>query len=266
VVQACRQGASAVSFGPAVFAKVAAREKGPGQRLAADGTPFVLRIRAFAAPDVEATLEGVEILRNGQVVQAERCATGLTELHQLDVALTENQDAWYVVRCTERVTKPSVRFRRAWTNPIYFDTPGRLRPAPARSRVRGVLRNAAGQPLAGSVTILEPGREQREAAIGVDGRFAADLLSAGTLVFAAPGYEPLARKPFEDARVQRALGAIHAERGGSTRRQLARREVFSAWRVLLADLSGDVVLQPLGQAPPEETAPGAAPEPVPPRE
>jgi hypothetical protein len=70
----------------------------------------------------------------------------------------------------------------------------------------------------------------------------------------------VARKPFDDRRVQRALGAIHAERETTVRRQLTQRALFATWRLLLAELSSDVELQPLGKAaPPPQPAPGEQP-------
>jgi hypothetical protein len=260
VVAACREGRSMVSFGPAVFAELVERGRGVGDRVPADGRAQTLRIRAYASLLPGAALDTVEILRNGTVLHTEKCSLGLTELRDFRFPFTENQNSWYAVRVTEHSMKKPGIARRAWTNPIYFDTAGRRFPEPAATRYRGALRRAGGTPLAGTVTVLEPGREDREVEIGRDGRFDIKLLAAGTLVFAAPGYEPVARKPFDDRRVQRALGAIHAERETNLRRQLTQRALFATWRLLLAELSSEVELQPLGKAAqPPQAAPGEQP-------
>lgn len=245
VVEACRKGRSMVSFGPAVFAEILERGKGPGERVPADGRPLTLVLRAFASMTVGARLEAVEIVRNGQVVHREQCAEGLTQLQDFRYPLTERQDAWYVVRASERVGKDGARQRRAWTNPLYFDTPGRTPPAPAVTRLRGTLRRAGGTPLSGTLVVLEPGQERREARIGADGCFDVKLSAAGAAIFVAPGCEPVVRRPFESPRVQKALGALVAERNGTLREQLARRATFGLWRLLLSEWDGDVELHEL---------------------
>lgn len=250
VLQACREGRSMVSFGPVVFVDVVERARGPGDRLPAEGRPLSLRIRAFSSLSESASLESFDILRNGEVAHHETCEQGMTELYDFRFPLTEKRDAWYVVRITEVLQKPTVARRHAWTNPIYFDTQGRPKPKPASSRIHGTLRRTGGAPLAGSITVLEPGEPDRECPVGVDGRFDLQMRSAGTLIFAAPGFDPAAWKPLQHPKVQRALGAIQTERDGMARRQLVRPTLFSEWRYMLADLDTDIELSP-------RAAPGA---------
>jgi len=111
------------------------------------------------------------------------------------------------------------------------------------------------------LTILEPGQPDREIQIGVKGRFDLHMLSSGTLVFAAPDYEPSAWKPFQHPKVQSALGAIHTERTGLARRQLARSTIFSEWRFVLADLQTDVHLAPLREPTMDKPTPESTAEP-----
>jgi hypothetical protein len=233
-----------VSFGPVVFVDVVERARGPGDRLPSDGRQLSLRIRGFSSLTESASLEGFDIIRNGEVVYHEKCEKGLTELFDFRFPFTEKRDAWYVVRMTEVLEKPAVSRRQAWTNPIYFDTQSREKPKPARSRVHGTLRRTGGAPLAGSITVIEPGEPDRECNVGMDGRFDLQMRSAGTLVFASPGYDPVAWKPVQHPNVQRALGGIQTERDGVVRRQLVRPTIFSEWRYLLADLRTDVELSP----------------------
>ena len=252
IQKACREGRSVVSFGPAVFVEVMERSRGPGDRLPANGRTLTLLVRAFSSLEKGASLEGFQILRNGVPVHTEKCENGMTELHDFRFPLTERRDAWYVVKLTEVIGKGQRTRRTAWTNPIYFETRSRLKPKPARSRVYGTMRHVRGAPLAGLVTILEPGKPDRELKVGVNGRFDLHMLSAGTLVFSAPDCEPYAWKPLQHAKVQRALGAIHTERKGPARRQLARSTVFSEWRYVLANLQTDVHLAPLSKVKPKE--------------
>lgn len=263
VLKACREGRSMVSFGPVVFADVVERARGPGDRLPSDGRQLSLRIRCFASLTESASMECFDILRNGEVVYHEKCEQGMTELYDFRFPLNEKRDAWYVVRLTEVLQKPTVTRRQAWTNPIFFDTQSRQKPKPAQSRVHGTMRRVGGAPLAGTITVLEPGEPDRECRVGLDGRFDLQMRSAGTLVFAAPGYEPNAWKPIQHPKVQRALGAIQTERNGMARRQLVRPTIFSEWRYLLADLDAEVEMRPrpaasTGKAnPPDRPATGA---------
>lgn len=252
VLKSCREGRSMVSFGPVVFADVTERARGPGDRLPADGRQLSIRVRGFSSLTPGASLEGFDIIRNGEVILHEKCEQGMTELYDFRFPLTEKRDAWYVVRMTEVLHKPNVSRRRAWTNPIYFDTPSRPKPEPARTRVHGTLRRAGGAPLAGSISVIEPGEPDREYPIGLDGRFDLHLRSCGTLVFGAPGFDPVAWKPIQHPNVQRALGAIQTERGGLMRRQLVRPTLFSEWRYLLAELSTDIELSPRAASRPQD--------------
>jgi hypothetical protein len=244
VIAACRRGRSSVSFGPAVFARIAERDRGPGDRVPADGHDCSLQVRAFAARF--ATLEQIEILRNGEVLHTEKCGNAVRRIDDFSYAITERNDAWYVVRVTERYGRERTP-RVAWTNPIYFDTPSRRPPVPARTRLRGTLRAAGGTPLAGTLSLLEPGAEKRTLAIGTDGDYDVSLLSSGTAVFSSPGYDPVARQPFAHPQVQKALAALHCERQGRVTEALARRSIYGSWRVLLAELEWDVELAPVSK-------------------
>jgi len=259
VLDACRIGRSFVSFGPALFADILERARGPGDRVAADGMAWNLRLKAYASLQPGTTLEMVEIIRNGKVLKTERFEQGLTLLHEHKIQFSENQDAWYVVRLTEKEEIPGqpVKRRVALTNPIYFDTQSREFPKPAVAGMSGVLRRPGGTPTAGTLTILDPVQEPREVEVGAEGHFSVTFSAAGAVIFSALGCEPAARKPFENPEIQKALGDLHAERRGPLDKQLALREVYGRWRMLLKDWRGDVVLKPLETPAPELAAPAA---------
>jgi len=246
VLQACRAGRSFVSFGgPAVFASLAERDKGPGDRLAADGRTWNLRIRAYASLQPGTSLARIEVIRNGKVIRTELCEEGMAALHNFNVPVAEREDAWYCVRAVERVEvqgQPKTT-RFAITNPVYFDTPGRTMPQPARARLTGILRKPGGTPTAGKVTILEPGREPAEVAVGADGRYSVSFLAAGALIFEADGCEPASRRAFDNPQTLKALGQVLAERDGPAREQLARSALLGYWRLILSDWHEDITLQ-----------------------
>lgn len=246
VLDAIRRGRCSITFGPAVFAKIFERDRGPGDRLPADGRKLSLQIQAYASMTPGARLERIEVIRNGAVVYTDRPAEGMTQLHDFRYPVAETHDAWYIVRITESIGPSETdRIQRiALTNPIYFDAPGRVGPRPAQTRMRGTLRRPGGTPLAGTVTVLEPGKPKREVAIGSNGRYEVTYASAGILIFASKGYEPAMRKIFDHPRVQRALGELHTEREASLKDQFAKPTIFGVWRLLLAELEADVELRP----------------------
>ncbi|MCW8131330.1 MAG: hypothetical protein KIS92_13355 [Planctomycetota bacterium] len=263
VLQACREGRSFVSFGPAVFAHLVERDKGPGDRLPSDGRiVWHLKVRAYSSMQPGTSLQRVELIRNGKVVQAESCETGMSALNDLRLPITERADAWYVVRVTEVTQAPGqpAQTRRAYTNPIYFDTPGRAVPRTAKVRMTGTLRLAGGTPTAGKLTVLEPGQEPRETEVGPDGRYAVTYLSSGAVIFEAKGCEPVARKAFDNPQAQKALGVLLTEREGKMRDLLARPATLGYWRMILSDWQEDITLNPIRLAPAPAREPRRAPE------
>ncbi|MCK6472394.1 MAG: hypothetical protein L6R28_11675 [Planctomycetes bacterium] len=252
VLDAIRRGRCSITFGPAVFAKIFERDRGPGDRLPADGRKLSLQIQAYASMTPGARLERIEVIRNGAVVYTDRPAEGMTQLHDFRYPVAETHDAWYIVRITESIgpSETDRSQRIALTNPIYFDAPGRVGPRPAQTRMRGTLRRPGGTPMAGTVTVLEPGKPKREVVIGANGRYEVTYASAGILIFAAKGYEPAMRKIFDHPRVQRALGELHTEREASLKEHFAKPTIFGSWRLLLAELEADVELRPARPAQP----------------
>jgi hypothetical protein len=254
VLEASRAGRSFVSFGPAVFARFLERDKGPGDRLVSDGSAWTLKIRAYATQQPGTSLERIELIRNGKVVHTENCEEGMAALHDFRLPVTERDDAWYIVRVTERVEvqgQPKAR-RFALTNPVYFDTPGRTLPPPAKARINGTLRKEGGTPTAGKVTVLEPGKEPREVAVDASGKYSVAFTAAGAVIFEAEGCEPSARKAFDNPQTLKALGQVLAERDGKLRDQFTKPTTFGFWRMILSDWNEDVTLKPL--------PPAAAPE------
>ena len=179
------------------------------------------------------------------MVHEQAASEGETQVNNMCWTVSETASAWYVVRVTERCNTPSAGHRpgTAWTNAIRFRGAGFLPPAPAVSRITGTLRRGL-TPVAGTVTAVVPGQPARQVATDKSGSFKIELPASGSLVFEAPGCEPLAQRVFEHPRVLRALGALQAEQDGLLRQQFEKAGLFPAWRLLLADLEWDVTLLP----------------------
>jgi hypothetical protein len=116
-------------------------------------------------------------------------------------------------------------------------------PAPAVSRIKGTLYCGL-TPVPGTVTAVAPGQQPRQVATDANGNYRIELPACGSLVFEARDAEPLAQRVSEHPKVQRALGALQAERDGLLCRQFEKQSLFPAWRLLLADLEWNVTLLP----------------------
>ena len=259
VMQSIVEGRSMVSFGPAAFCKVYERDMGPGSILPTDGRALNFQIRAFATLAPGAQLDKVEIIRNGKVVYTQAAAEGESEIIDLRWPLSETANAWYLVRVTERIghetDRSSVKYRRAWTSPIFFRNAAATPFDPSVSRVHGVMRKGL-TPIRGTVTALATGMPTQRVESAADGSFSIALPSTGTLIFEATDCDPAARRIFEHPRVQNAIGKLMA--ADDVSRNLADRPVFGLWRLLLSDLEWDITLAP--SATPTPIAPPRLPE------
>jgi hypothetical protein len=245
VLDALKNGRTGISFGPAVFCRVLERDKGPGAVLPADGRRLTLQVQAYASMAHGMQLDKLEIIRNGQVVHSQTASEGEAQINNLTWTIGETATAWYMVRVSERcnAASPAQEPGRAWTGPLFFRDAVFAPPAPAVSRIKGRLQRGP-NPVAGTVTVLAPGQPPRQVETDRQGNFKLEMPAAGSLIFEAPGCEPLAKRVFEHERVQRALGALQAEREGPLLQMLERPSLLRAWRLLLSDLDWPVTLQP----------------------
>ena len=243
VLQAVKAGKTVVSFGPAAFCKIAERDMGPGSILPADGRKLTLSVQAFASLANDMQLDKIEVIRNGVLIHTHTVNDGETEIHQMAVPVSETSAAWYVVRVTERPSRPdsTAKGGTAWTSPIFFRGAGYSAPTPARSKITGVLRVGA-TPTAGTVKAVVPGQPDHLVQTDANGRFTIDVPAAGTLIFEAPHAEPVAKRIFEHPKIQQAIGALQSDRSGRLTDQFDRAALFGAWTLLLSELDWDITL------------------------
>jgi hypothetical protein len=246
VLAAVKQGHTVISFGPAVFPRIAERDMGPGCVLPADGRTLSLQIQAYASMIPGTELSKIEVIRNGEVIRTHEPNAGETLIHSLSWSINEVTAAWYVIRVTERYTKDTplasgAKTATAWSSPIFFRGPSFSPPAPAVSRISGVLQIGA-TPCAGRIKAVVVGQPDRQIETDANGRYKIDISAAGTLIFEAPNAEPRALRVFEHPKVQRALG--HLQSSGMTAEQFEKPSLFPAWNLLLSELEWDVSLVP----------------------
>ena len=126
VLAAVKAGNTVVTFGPAVFCRIAERDMGPGSVLPADSRPLTLHIRAYASMTNQMQIDKIEVIRNGRTIHAYVANSGETEIEQHSVPIIESSTSWYVVRVTERPMNPSSKEKdaeTAWTSPDFLPQP-----------------------------------------------------------------------------------------------------------------------------------------------
>ncbi|MFT5366184.1 MAG: hypothetical protein ACI8V2_001131 [Candidatus Latescibacterota bacterium] len=139
LAQALSLGHSFISSGPLLLFSVFAA--GPGSDLPV-GRKRRATIKAWARGDVADYLTRIELIRNGEVVQAWDL-DGQPRTHKLALTLQDSVDCWYVSKCYG--ADPS---QVALTNPIYFRSSGFESPEPVQAVVRGKIQTTDGKPVA----------------------------------------------------------------------------------------------------------------------
>lgn len=198
IVAAVRARRTFASNGPLVDFRIDGEL--PGGVLRAGPTVRRARVGAWLAVDYDdprrpVQVEAVEVLRNGKPWR--RFARDhVADFARLEFDIQEEEDAWYMVRV--RGADPLRQV--AVTSPIWFETAGRLPPAPLVSRVVASVTAAdGGAPLAGVARVVEYAvSEMREVsrAAFTDGRLELDCPAACRVEVLVDGYEPLALSPF----------------------------------------------------------------------
>lgn len=129
--QALAQGNSFMSNGPLMLFSVFAA--GPGSVLPA-GRKRRATIRAWSQGQLGDFLTGIELIRNGEVIESWSLDTQ-PRMHKLSVALEDSVDCWYVAKCYGTDST-----QVALTNPIFFETSNFSPPEPLQAVVHGEIK------------------------------------------------------------------------------------------------------------------------------
>jgi len=238
-----KRGRTVVSFGPVVFARVADRDRGPGDWMPANGQPQTLQIQAYSSMLPGMQLDKIEIIRNGKVLHTQVATEGETAISNLQWTFTEANNAWYVLRVTERRNKTggAEKGGTAWSSPLYFHSATHTPPQRAQTRLTGTLRSGAAG-VKGSLTVVVADEAERQIETDEQGRFNVLVPSRAAIVFSAPGCEPVAKRIFEHPDIQKKFGELQAEREGAILEQLSKAALYSMWRLQLSELEWEVSL------------------------
>lgn len=185
---AIRAGRSFVTSGPLLVLEIGGR--GSGSVVTLPVAKLKGRVRAWAD-----RLTRVELIRNGVVVRTFDAAAGNSEF-SADFDVSEIGPAWYIARCYG-----SDDMQVAFTNPVWFESPGWQQPQPSLARVDMTVSDRSGKALDGECEVIR--MVGQEAIVESRVRFTAGRLSLdapGTvrLRVHVPGYQTATQSIFMD--------------------------------------------------------------------
>jgi len=246
-----------VSQGPLVFLRI--NDHRPGDRLRVSKERLRGFVEACASIREGEYIASLELVLNGKVVK--RLKGGPRVLRMEDTIDLPPETGWILARCEtlpipvgpnapggatvagsgDREERGTV-VRRAWTNPIWLDSPARIQP-PQQHKAKVVLRvrdRRTGRPVTARVEVSAPGRESaRHEAAG--GRCEFPLSLTGRVRVSAPGY-----RTFEESAYELTGGAARAQalaKGGETGRELVRPGTFSGLAFALSRVEREIGLE-----------------------
>jgi len=195
VAHAMASGRNFVTTGPLLLVSVDGRM--PGSSFAADGSRRDLKIEAWASGVDRKGLSLLEVLRNGDPIQANTFAPGVPCV-VTNLVLSEDQPAWYCVR----VSGGDLQRQRAISGAFFFEGKNYQPPKPVRARIRVKFCDAAsGQALAGKATEITCAatqvREGKFHAVAAEGAVV-EIPGTCRLRAEVPGYKPVTMSPFLD--------------------------------------------------------------------
>lgn len=197
-----RRGACIASSGP--FALFEMDGAGPGSECLSDGRMRRVALRAWSGAMPGEHLVAVQVVRNGEIVQAWNLESQNLREWQGALEVRENGFAWYAMRVISSAVDPGglppdqAAHEVALTSPIYLLPPGFTRPAPARARFRVRVTDTADRDVPCTVSVRVGGQlvETRDLPVG---QTLLELPAGARLTFAAPGFVPEHRSAFTDS-------------------------------------------------------------------
>jgi hypothetical protein len=202
LVDGLRRGACIASSGPFVLFDIAGT--GPGGEHVADGRTRQVTVQAWSGALPGEHLVAVQVVRNGEIVQAWNLAPQQLRTWRGSFAVQEDAFAWYAVRAISSAVDPGglpteqAAREVAIASPVYFVPPGFTRPAPALARLRVRVTDTADRDVACTVSAWVAGRRVATQTVPV-GHTLLVLPAGARLVFEAPGFVSESRTAFSDS-------------------------------------------------------------------
>jgi hypothetical protein len=208
IAQGIRNGACIATSGPML--RFSVDNKDPGFEFPADGRMHEVSLHIWSGPLPGETLVSVQVIRNGEVVQA-------WDLHSMKIRewtgscrIGDTNFAWYSIRVlstcndpesTSAWTPPAELYDMAVASPVYFLPAGFERPVPAKAKIRLHVRDEANNPVNATISVVGYGEKISD--ISTDAKGYAFIIAPPTasLVISAPGYSDITRNIFMDSPV-----------------------------------------------------------------
>ena len=127
----------------------------PGAEFPADGQSHHARLTAWSSPLPGETLVSVQVIRNGEIVQAWDLRSRRARQWSGEFELSDTAYAWYAIRvtstcldpaCLATWRQPAEIYEVAVANPVYFLPKTFHRPRPALAKVRLKVADPQGKP------------------------------------------------------------------------------------------------------------------------
>jgi hypothetical protein len=162
IAQGIRSGVCIASSGPMVLFKVDGKD--PGSEFPADGRMHDVNLQVWSGPLPDETLVSVQVVRNGEIVQAWDLRNKKIREWSCNFNISDNHFAWYVIRVLSTCKDP--RSLAAWdqpaelydvavANPVYFMPVGFDRPKPAKAKIKLRVGDEKGNPIKAIISVVE---------------------------------------------------------------------------------------------------------------
>ncbi len=203
---AIRDNATIASSGP--FVQFEVDGKGPGAEFPADGKRHTATVQAWSGPLVGEKLVSVQVLRNGEVIQAWNLREQNLRQWQGSFELGDKEYAWYTVRvsslCRDRRSCflwGEHCYEVAVPSAVFFMPRGYKRPQAAVANVKFEIADAQGKPLPAQVAVFDAGRPIGTHHVAADGRASFSCPATATFAVSAKGFKDRGLSVFHDSRV-----------------------------------------------------------------
>jgi hypothetical protein len=208
IAQGIRDGACVASSGPMVLFSVDGKD--PGTEFPADGKKHLCNLKVWSGPLPSETLVAAQLIRNGEIVRAWDLRSLKTREWSGEFEISDISYAWYAIRVTATCkdpgllrtwTQPAEIYDEAVASPVYFIPDGFLRPSPAKATVKLNITDDESNPLAGTVSVIDYGKEISTQNVAADGSALIIAPASANLVITAAGFDDFRIDLFRDSPV-----------------------------------------------------------------
>jgi hypothetical protein len=208
IARGIRDGACIASSGPMVLFDVDGKD--PGTEFLADGRIHQANLRVWSSPLPDETLVSVQVIRNGEIVQAWDLRSKQARQWSGNFTLSDNSFAWYAIRVTSTCRnpgslaawpQPAEIYEVAVANPVYFIPAGFHRPSPMNAIVKLNVSDEESHPLDAVVSVVDSGREISRYNIGQSGSVTLNIPATSYLVITSSGFTEVKKDLYKDSQI-----------------------------------------------------------------